>query len=78
MINYTSIILSLFKYPETPYAIKTIPMMIVINTGLFDANIAMNITSIPNTKVIIEPVLLIAAPPSNPITEAMININPTI
>lgn len=73
-----SIMLSLLKYPETPYAINTIPMMTVINTGLFAANIAMNKTSIPNTKLMIEPVLLIAAPPSNPIMEAMINMNPTI
>ena len=52
--------------------------MIVINTGLFAANIAMNKTTIPNTKLIIEPVLLMADPPSNPITAAKININPTM
>lgn len=52
--------------------------MIVINTGLFAANIAMNKTTIPNTKLIIEPVLLMVDPPSNPITEAKININPTM
>ena len=70
--------LSAYKYPETPYAINAIPKMIVINTGLLAANIAMNKTTIPKTNPTIEPVLLIAAPPSNPITEAMINMNATI
>ena len=70
--------LSAYKYPETPYAINAIPKMIVINTGLLAANIAMNKTTIPKTKPTIDPVLLIAAPPSNPIREAIINMNATI
>lgn len=69
---------SAYKYPETPYAINAIPKMIVINTGLLAANIAMNNTTIPKTKPTIEPVLLMAAPPSNPIKEVTINMNPTI
>ena len=48
--------------------------MMVINIGLLAANKAMN----KITKPIIDPVLLISAPPSNPITEAMISMNPTI
>ena len=66
------------KYPTTPYAINAIPKMMVINIGLFAANTAINKITIPNTKPTIEPALLISAPPSNPIMEAMISMNPTI
>ena len=52
--------------------------MIVINTGLLAANIAMNKITIPKTNPTIEPVLLMAAPPSSPINEATISMNPTI
>ena len=61
-----------------PYAINARPNMMVINTGLFAANIAINKIRIPNTKPTMEPVLFISDPSSNPSTEAMININPTI
>ena len=39
-------------YLEIPCAINAIPIIIVINIGLFAANIAMNITTIPKIKVI--------------------------
>ena len=66
------------KYPTIPCAINAIPKMMVINIGLFAANTAMNKITIPNTKPTNDPVLLISAPPSNPIMEAMMSMNPTI